>query len=71
MTNLDCTKCDRRFPAGQVWNLCECGAPLFARYDLERAAKEMRPGHLALRAPNMWRYRAALPVDDPGARRVG
>src|SRR5260221_3298100 len=68
MTHLDCTKCDRRFPPGQVWNLCECGAPLFARYDLERAAKEMRPGHLALRAPNMWRYREVLPVDDPEGR---
>jgi len=67
-THLDCTKCDRRFPPGQVWNLCECGAPLFARYDLERAAKEMRPGHLALRAPSMWRYREVLPVEDPDYR---
>ena len=41
-------------------------APLFARYDLERAAKEMRPGHLALREPTLWRYREVLPVDDPG-----
>ncbi|MFI5006167.1 MAG: threonine synthase [Solirubrobacterales bacterium] len=68
LTHLDCTKCDRRYPAGQVWNLCECGGPLFARYDLERAAKEMRPGHLALRAPNMWRYREVLPVEDPEDR---
>jgi threonine synthase len=68
LTHLDCTKCDRRFPPGLVSNLCECGAPLFARYDLERAAKEMRPGHLALRPPNMWRYREVLPVDDPEDR---
>ena len=68
LTHLDCTKCDRRYPPGQVWNLCECGGPLFARYDLERAAKEMRPGHLALRAPNQWRYREVLPVEDPADR---
>jgi len=68
LTHLDCTKCDRQYPPGQVWNLCECGGPLFARYDLERAAKEMRPGHLALRAPNQWRYREVLPVEDPADR---
>jgi threonine synthase len=68
LTHLDCTKCDRRYPPDRIWNLCECGAPLLARYDLERAAKEMRPGHLALRAPNQWRYREVLPVDDPADR---
>jgi threonine synthase len=68
LTHLDCTKCDRRYPGGQVLNLCECGAPLFARYDLERAAKDMRPGQLTLRAPNMWRYHEVLPVEDPDDR---
>src|SRR3990172_12820882 len=68
LTHLDCTKCDRQFPAGQVWNLCECGAPLFARYDLERAAKNMRPGHLALREPTLWRYDDVLPVANPEHR---
>jgi threonine synthase len=68
LTHLECTKCDRRFEPGRVLNLCECGAPLFARYDLERAAKEMRPGHLALREPTMWRYREVLPVEDPEQR---
>jgi threonine synthase len=67
-TQLDCTRCDRRFEPGRLLNLCDCGAPLFARYDLDRAAKEMRPGHLALREPTMWRYREVLPVDDPEDR---
>jgi threonine synthase len=67
-TRLECTKCDRRYPTGEVRNLCDCGAPLFARYDLERAAKDMRPGHLALRAPNLWRYSEVLPVDNPDHR---
>ena len=68
VTHLECTKCARRYQADQVHNLCECGAPLFARYDLERAAREMRPGHLALREPTLWRYRDVLPVDDPEDR---
>ncbi len=68
LTHLDCTRCDRRYPPGQILNLCECGGPLFARYDLERAAHEMRPGHLALREPSLWRYREVLPVEDPDDR---
>jgi len=68
LTHLDCTKCDKRYEPGRPLNLCECGAPLFARYDLERAAKDMRPGNLALREPTMWRYREVLPVEDPDDR---
>jgi threonine synthase len=68
VTHLDCTRCNRRYEPGLLLNLCECGAPLFARYDLERAAKDMRPGHLALREPTLWRYDNVLPVDDPDDR---
>ncbi len=68
LTHLECTKCERRYEKGRRLNLCECGAPLYARYDLERAAREMRPGHLALREPTMWRYHEVLPVDGPEGR---
>src|SRR5262252_4702066 len=68
LSHLECTKDGRRYEAGQILNLCECGAPLFARYDLERAAKNMRPGHLALREPTLWRYDDVLPVDNPDHR---
>ncbi len=68
LTHLDCTKCGRRFEPGRILNLCECGGPVFARYDLERAAKNMRPGHLALREPTMWRYDDVLPVENPENR---
>ena len=62
LTHLDCTKCDKRYEPGRVHTVCSCGAPLYARYDLARAALEMRPGHLELREPTMWRYREVLPV---------
>jgi threonine synthase len=68
LTHLDCTRCERRYEPGQILNLCECGGPLFARYDLEKAAKNMRPGHLALREPSMWRYDDVLPVESPDHR---
>ena len=68
LTHLDCTKCDERYEPGRVHTVCSCGAPLYPRYDLARAAHEMRPGHLALREPTMWRYREVLPLGDADAR---
>ena len=68
IARLECSRCGRVYEAGQVLHLCACGAPLFARYDLEKAAHEMRPGHLALREPSLWRYRDVLPLDDPEDR---
>jgi threonine synthase len=62
LTHLECTKCGTHHAPGRTYTVCECGAPLFARYDLARAAHEMRPGHLALREPTMWRYREVLPL---------
>ncbi len=64
LTHLECTRCDRRYQPDRGSTLCECGSPLFARYDLARAALEMRPGHLALREPTLWRYREVLPIED-------
>jgi threonine synthase len=68
LTHLECTRCQRQYPAGEIHTLCECGGPLFARYDLDKAAKNMRPGHLALREATLWRYDDVLPVDNPDYR---
>jgi threonine synthase len=69
LTHLECTKCGARHEAGRVHTVCPCGAPLYARYDLARAAHEMRPGHLALREASLWRYREVLPLPE-GCERV-
>jgi threonine synthase len=48
-------------------HLCSCGAPLLARYDLDRAAS-WKPASLAGREPSMWRYREVMPLfegEDP------
>jgi len=62
LTHLECPECERIFPADVVQNLCPCGAPLFARYDLERAATELTQEKLAKRPPSLWRYHELLPV---------
>jgi threonine synthase len=43
-------------------NLCDCGSPLLARYDLEAVAGAVDPDAIARRAPTLWRYRELLPV---------
>jgi threonine synthase len=47
-------------------NLCPCGSPLLARYDLTEVARAVAPERIALRPGNLWRYRELLPVADPG-----
>jgi threonine synthase len=44
-------------------HLCVCGAPLLARYDLERA-RAWQKNTLVGRDPNMWRYRELMPLFD-------
>ena len=43
-------------------------APLFARYDLEAAAKVLKRAQLVDRIPTLWRYAEVLPVEDPSFR---
>ena len=43
--------------------LCSCGAPLLARYDLDKATAWSRET-LRGRVPNMWRYRELMPLLD-------
>jgi threonine synthase len=63
---LDCSRCEKTYSPDKILNLCSCSSPLLARYDLSRAATEMRPGQLALREKTLWRYAEVLP--DPPER---
>jgi threonine synthase len=64
ISHLECSRCAKRYKAGRVYNLCACGAPLWARYDLSRLDGEKWRGEVAARPPNLWRYREVLPVRD-------
>ncbi|WP_036374560.1 threonine synthase [Micromonospora sp. ATCC 39149] len=65
LTHLECPRCGRAYPATQPQNLCGCGSPLLARYDLAAVADAVTPERFTLRPANLWRYRELLPVADP------
>ena len=65
LTHLDCTFCGKTYSADELQTICPaCGKVLYARYDLEAAARSMTKEALASRPFTMWRYREVLPVRD-------
>jgi threonine synthase len=62
IAHLECARCGKRLPVGEIHNLCECGSPLLVRYDLQRASRGLQLQRLKLRPENLWRYREVLPV---------
>ncbi len=63
VTHLECSLCSRKYAAGQVLNLCECGGPLLVRYDLERLRATWSLDSFASAPNSMWRYAPALPIE--------
>ena len=62
VTHLECPKCGKIYDSEELIQLCECGAPLLVRYDLETAAEALKKEDLLVRKPDLWRYRELLPV---------
>ena len=62
ITHLECSKCGERHSHEKLQNLCACGGPLLARYDLAKAAHTLKREALKSRPANMWRYAEVLPV---------
>ena len=64
-SHLSCSvPCGRLDRDPRTWQfLCDCGAPLLARYDLD-AARAWPRESLRDRAPSLWRYRELLPLLD-------
>jgi threonine synthase len=67
LTHLECGACSKRHSSGTLQNLCECGGPLLARYDLARLREIWPRESLAGGPSNMWRYGPALPVSKASA----
>ena len=66
LTHLECTYCSAVYDADQLVRTCpEDGKVLFARYDLEAAARALPRERLASRPSTMWRYEEVMPVRDP------
>jgi threonine synthase len=58
---LECTNCRKKFDAGVEQHVCICGKPLFAHYDLKRAAETLTLKNLTTRPRSLWRYAEVLP----------
>jgi threonine synthase len=63
LSHLECSACGRAHDADRLQNLCDCGGPLLARYDL--AALTATPADIAARPRGLWRWAELLPVRDP------
>lgn len=67
ITHLECSLCGKKHDLGVAHNLCECGGPLLARYDLEKARQSWSRDWIAAGAASMWRYAPVLPVSKPAS----
>jgi threonine synthase len=65
LIDLQCTRCDTRYSAETVQNLCACGSPLFARYDLQQVARVVSRDDFAYRVHSLWRFKELLPIRNP------
>jgi len=62
LTHLECPSCGAQHDSARLQNLCHCGSPLLARYDLDAVGRAVDPARIAGRPADLWRYRELLPV---------
>jgi threonine synthase len=62
ITHLECSKTGARYGAFELQGTSSIGAPLLARYNLEKAARTMTLRSLKSRRNDMWRYAEVLPL---------
>ena len=65
MTHLECARTGEHYDADALNNLSAQGAPLLARYDLEKAGAALSREALKDRPTTMWRYREVMPIRTP------
>ncbi|WP_279580879.1 threonine synthase [Fodinicola feengrottensis] len=66
LSHLECSRTSKTYDADVVQGTSEVGAPLLARYDLERVASTVTREEIAGRGPDLWRYHEVLPVREAG-----
>jgi len=67
-THLECARCGKAEPTNKLLNLCSCGGPFFARYDLPAIRKSWSRDSLKNGPSNLWRYASILPVQNEANR---
>lgn len=65
LIDLECSRCEKRYSAEEVQNLCTCGGPLLARYDLNEVSRIISREDFGFRVHSMWRYKELLPIRNP------
>jgi threonine synthase len=64
LSHLECSECGQAYRAQDLHSLCEkCGAPLWVRYDLSLARRELDRDRFASRPAGLWRWAELLPID--------
>ncbi len=63
-SHIRCSSCEREYGRDELLNLCACGSPLLACYDLEKAAEHFPRSAIESRENSLWRYAPMLPVLD-------
>jgi threonine synthase len=64
LTHLECPRCGAHHDPHRPQQLCGCGSPLLARYDLDAIGRAVDVSAFASRGADLWRYRELLPVGD-------
>jgi threonine synthase len=65
LIELQCSECGKLFDPGVIQTYCQdCQAPLLARYDLEKASRNLDRDVFRVRPRGMWRWHELLPVED-------
>ncbi|MBO0845340.1 MAG: threonine synthase [Nocardioides sp.] len=64
LSHLECSRTGETYDADRVQGVSEAGAPLLARYDLDRVRAGVSREEIAGRANTLWRYHELLPVRD-------
>jgi len=63
LIHLECSECRRSHDSGDLQTVCrDCGAPLLARYDLEKARRSLSLEEAGRRGGGIWRWEELLPV---------
>jgi len=63
LSHLECSECHHTWTHLELQTVCrDCGAPLFARYDLTAARAKLDREEISARPRGMWRWRELLPV---------
>jgi hypothetical protein len=63
VSHLECSPRHASYDADKVQGTCRCGVPRPACYDLEAIGRDVRPSHLTIRRPALWRATSGLPGD--------